>query len=82
VIYKTIFQVEGGGEFPMDMLRYDRSAPYTSADASGIAQSIEEKTGRRVVTLIHIGDSAKWSPTFGRWESFRWTCVTSHTERM
>jgi len=66
------FTVEGLGEFPLDMLRYDRCFPRTGMDCD----SITYKGERRQVTLVALNrDSYLWKPTYGRWESFGWNVV-------
>ncbi|KKN90149.1 hypothetical protein LCGC14_0232650 [marine sediment metagenome] len=69
---KTLFTVEGGGDFPADMLRYDNCWPYMSVDA---AKAFPGKHGspdefrRREVRLLMAGDEP---PTEERWKSFMW----------
>jgi hypothetical protein len=60
------FVVEGGGEFPFDMLRYDNAWPATEQD-SGLMPGYE----KRRVTLFTITERL----TVKRWESFNWTVV-------
>lgn len=60
------FTVEGRGEFPEDMLRYDECAPLNYADTRAMKQR-----GLRMVTLT----GRKHTPTFARWESFGWKVV-------
>jgi hypothetical protein len=68
----TTYTVEGCGEFPFDMLRYDASYPTTSSDANSIPIPDAGPTTRRSVSLTHASDSRIWGPTLGRWESFGW----------
>jgi hypothetical protein len=35
-VWETIFVVEGMGEFPLDMLRYDNAFPLTERDSGGV----------------------------------------------
>jgi hypothetical protein len=58
------YTVEGTGQFPVDMLRYDSCWPSTSKDVP-----LPTKGGR--VELVGIQE-----PTLLRWRSFGWT-VTS-----
>jgi hypothetical protein len=77
--YVTTFTVNGNGEFPMDMLRYDSCHPVGSDDASRIVRSIHRyvddnvptEPDRSPIKLRHIGDKG-WRPTAGRWSSFLW----------
>lgn len=61
--------IKGRGEFPMDMLRYDRCAPYTETDSYALRDSIS-KGGPWEVTVVRYvaSKTAKW--TVGRWQSF------------
>lgn len=62
--------VEGSGSFPVDMLRYDWSAPFSELDSAGIAQS----DGKRRVKLVRFC-RGEFSITQARWASFGWTLV-------
>jgi hypothetical protein len=62
------YVVEGIGEFPLDMLRYDNCWPATTLDVAGMAtESLFGATLRRQV-VIH----SYRAPTLARWESFGW----------
>lgn len=61
----TQFYVIGGGEFPLDMLRYDRCWPATSQDAATVSAEVPR---RRVVCL----QTNEARITVRRWESFGW----------
>ena len=75
-----VVTVQGGGEFPVDMLRYDRLAPYSESDSYAIAESIREGTGKRTVQVTRYAE-ARWTPTVGRWESFGGWKVVGHDIR-
>ncbi len=64
--------VQGTGEFPYDMLRYDRAFPYSEFDAGGMthaASRLDASAPRRV-------DLSSYSrPTQGRWRSFGWEII-------
>lgn len=66
-----IYMVRGRGEFPIDMLRYDRSSPYSENDSNAIS-----RTEEREVTLIHLNATRDWKPGGPRWASFCWTLIT------
>ena len=68
------FTVEGTGEFPFDMLRYDACWTNSSEDAYKLQSpyTSDEKRGVRRVTLATAFDTA---PTRRRWESFTWRIV-------
>jgi hypothetical protein len=68
------FTVEGNGEFPYDMLRYDQCWP--KSEASDVYKMSAHPLGNlarttRSVTLVSI----KEKPTVARWESFGWKVV-------
>ncbi|HEX8551048.1 MAG TPA: hypothetical protein VF681_05775 [Abditibacteriaceae bacterium] len=63
------FTVVGRGDFPLDMLRYDRCFPRTGNDAAA-AQSPGET---RTVELTRDAATRYWRPCEGRWQSFGWT---------
>lgn len=56
------YTVEGGGQFPFDMLRYDNAWPLSQNDVGIMCHA-----GRRKVTLNGIRP-----PTVERWKSFLW----------
>jgi hypothetical protein len=62
------YTVEGVGEFPADMLRYDMVWPVDSGDAERITTPSWE---RRRIELE--GDSGRCTPR--RWASFGWNVV-------
>jgi hypothetical protein len=79
------YTVRGTGEFPIDMLRYDRSAPQNEADSARIHLSFHERLdGDRVIALTHPcldhKRNCQWQPTFRRWESFLWRVTTINGE--
>lgn len=66
---RTDFTVEGIGEFPIDMLRYDQCWP---VDAQAV-RNITFDSGRRTVKLA---TNLYYSPNANRWESFGWKVKT------
>jgi hypothetical protein len=68
-----IFQVEGAGRFPFDMLRYDCCFPYTEIDT---ACMVADKVSRRIVTLARHIETKESLPCDGRWRSFGWRVVS------
>jgi len=68
------FTVAGSGEFPVDMLRYDRCFPNSTEDALAILtpEKREDYTKIREVALCSTRQAA---PTAGRWNSFCWGVV-------
>lgn len=67
------YAVEGSGEFPFDMLRYDQSFPATEQDSRKMSSDYYQ---RRIVVLwafIQLGTDRV--PTHDRWRSFLWAVV-------
>ena len=69
-VWLTRFTVEGRGQFPYDMLRYDSCYPRTGIDAAKLV----ERGPRRIemVMVDHYGHG----PERQRWASFLWTVVS------
>lgn len=69
------FTVEGSGDFPFDMLRYDACWPYSEAgDSHQLAapSGVEPlRAGRRIV----LQSAQEGGPTAGRWERFGWRVI-------
>lgn len=63
------FTVEGSGEFPFDMLRYDACYPKTQDDVAAMTYG---KPFRRSVRLCHGFTTNNFTPTIERWNSFLW----------
>lgn len=63
------FTVEGRGDFPCDMLRYDECFPVDAASAMEIQSAVSERVRVKLRTMKVGG------PTPARWESFRWKVV-------
>jgi hypothetical protein len=74
---KTVmFTVEGGGTFPIDMLRYDACYPASEADSYATEWNVGD--GLRRVTLKHRvtkDECLNHYPTEDRWKSFTWNIV-------
>lgn len=62
------FKAAGGGEFPVDMLRYDRCYPRASEDAGRLCLGNLDRKEKRTVELV-----SDQTPTAARWSSFGWT---------
>jgi hypothetical protein len=69
--------VEGRGEFPFDMLRYDSAFPYREEDSSKLKSSLS--LDMRRVVLCRRGVNAS-SSTAARWSSFGWQVVMESTD--
>ena len=63
--------VEGMGDFPLDMLRYERATFATEKDA-GLAGT---RTDRRKIRLKRFFRQWGSEPTHQRWLSFGWKIV-------
>ena len=61
--------VRGSGEFPIDMLRYDRLTPHNQTDSAEIHGT--ELAEPRDVNLYREAE-LDWKPTYARWRSFGW----------
>ena len=72
MLKSTNITVEGVGHFPLDMLRYDQCAPYSSDDVAKIDTS--EYQQRRRVRLVRYSDGGR-PATVDRWRSFLWNVV-------
>jgi len=82
--YACEFTVTGLGPVPMDMIRYDRSTPFSQEDASKAALSMNVSLLPQSVRLLRFTEGkGKYyadNPIVGRWKSFGWT-VTDITWR-
>jgi hypothetical protein len=77
------FTVEGSGEFPTDMLRYDSCVPVNESDARAIARRYDDSMdplARRQVQVETRGRDRYWLPTEERWRSFTWRVVPGSLE--
>ncbi len=77
----SAFIVEGRGDFPHDMPRYDGCVPADAQDRVSVAITAENDPAawraKRRVRLFTLEDSpsAKRGPTVKRWESFGWKVI-------
>lgn len=55
-------EVAGAGQFPFDMLRYDRATPYMEEDSAIMGAS----------DARHLRVRMEQLPTTDRWKSFGW----------
>lgn len=68
--YITTIVVEGSGDFPFDMLRYDQCYPASERDSYLMGYG-----HKRQVTLTRSSVNAM-PPTYRRWASFLWEVVS------
>lgn len=73
-VHESFIVVEGSGEFPLDMLRYDSCHPAEKVDSLVIDRSRRRPPRRRCVVLFRQSVSSK-GPTHARWRSFAWTVL-------
>lgn len=87
--YTVRFKVKGSGDFPVDMLRYDRCYPVSAKDVEGVMLSyavaeVEDMITERIVQLeTHvfttkrdiIWESENRCPCDERWRSFGWRVI-------
>lgn len=71
-MYKTIFTVEGSGEFPFDMLRYNGCFPLNESDSCKLNMHHSEL---RQVQLVKLHKDRKPELTPRRWLSFDWRII-------
>jgi len=79
--YFQEFQVEGLGQFPYDMLRYDGAWPAKEQDSSQIAYYPGSGMTPRRVNLRRFVFQLNDQPTTARWESFGWKVVNPKSAR-
>jgi hypothetical protein len=74
-LYRTDFEVEGSGAFPVDMLRYTCSWPKGESDARAIEDSFDASV-RRTIALSKYHRDPEPNLAADRWEAkFRWRVV-------
>jgi hypothetical protein len=83
--YSVRITVQGIGEFPIDMCRYDNCVPYSQADVSMIANPRDGvREGGHVIKLTrYVPAGCDPLPTIDRWRSFGWhvmSCVCEGVE--
>jgi hypothetical protein len=89
MIYRQTFTVRGCGDFPFDMLRYDRCYPASELESDGldnnrVTHCHEHFNKPREVKLARWVELKTGAiPTTDRWRSFGWTVVENSvkTER-
>lgn len=64
------YQVEGGGTFPFDMLRYDTAWPSKEIETPLLAPYRVTLGTRRTISITGLR-----KPTVERWASFGWKVV-------
>lgn len=64
------YTVTGFGQFPIDMLRYDRSFPADQTQSSLITRTFHDAAGSWSIKLSLYGDNRSSGPNTARWKSF------------
>jgi len=80
--HRQVFEVEGCGRVPYDMLRYDRCWPADEPTAHRIEKARADNTVRRFRLIRYVADDTH-EPCVPRWAGFGWKIVAGsiHTER-
>jgi len=72
--YAQIADIVGHGEFPVDMLRYDRCAPFEETDSHELAATlnpmVREPNQPFRIRVIRYWDTAKPAWSVSRWRAF------------
>lgn len=77
VMSDIIYAVRGRGKFPVDMLRYDRSCPWSETDSNIILKGIRGDTQDEYEVALYRSNAPKgWKPCVARWTSWGWTLIT------
>lgn len=71
--YIFSFTVEGAGDFPFDMLRFDRCWPATGHDVSQVTATFAADGAFPPKRQIKMASVQRGGPTVDRWKSFGWT---------
>lgn len=69
-LYIHTAKATGRGQFPIDMLRYDRCYPESESDSAQIQYDRSERSVTVVALTYSKFVGAAWTPK--RWESFMW----------
>ena len=85
--FNQVIEVKGKGEFPVDMLRYDRCYPYTGEDSNNMAirmdrSIITEDHEDVTIRLSRYVGGKKDEPTYKRWASFLWEARVIETRKV
>ena len=71
------YTVSGFGQFPIDMLRYDRSFPAGEMESAKISRTFRHPEPW-IIKLMTYSATKIYRPTEGRWQSF--CCRVSDVE--
>ena len=78
-IYMQFATAHGVGDFPLDMLRYDRCCPMHETDSTLITHTFTDRVPWQVKIIRYVPNKdAAW--TLPRWASFGVTLVPDITQ--
>lgn len=75
--YESLLVVEGRGDFPFDMLRYDSCLPSEEKDSNQMIRSFAPEP-RRIVLRRRSINATYGTPD--RWRSFSWSLLLTTTD--
>lgn len=75
-VYEHYVVVQGSGDFPLDMLRYDNAVPMEQCDSGRMAEH-----GVRRVALTRRGVNDTGTSSAARWQSFGWVVLRTYPGR-
>lgn len=76
--YVIRLTVRGAGQFPVDMLRYDRSCPDNQTDSSAITN--EDGPVREVHLVQFSRNKCIAQVSIDRWKSFGWVILRAEAD--
>lgn len=85
MLFNQTFTVEGTGNFPYDMLRYDRCYPASGNQSNELSDNPLPRpddylTKSRQVQLRRLAHFKGDRPTIDRWKSFGWVVLEETIE--
>lgn len=87
-MYRQSAKITGRGEFPIDMLRYDRACPYSETDSYTIRDSqggglvLMGKPDTWDVTVVRYVTTKDQKWTVARWQSFGVSITPGTVEKL
>lgn len=74
-LIKEIWTVQGTGNFPIDMLRYDSCFPASETESHKITASFQEHGPHKIRLARYRQSDMRAEPHYERWKSFCWEVV-------
>lgn len=81
-MYLLQFTVSGRGNFPIDMLRYERCYPVDSESVAAIVTSHKLTDELCEVRLETLAETKGAQPTVARWNSFGWRVLEQSIRKL